>query len=271
MPKKKRPRRGSMGFYPRKRAKRIYPRVKHTSLKEVKPLGFAGYKAGMTHVIITDSNPNSITQSQEIMKPITILECPSLSVFGFRFYADNTHDFFADKLDKKLKRKSTKLPKPKKPEKIPENIKQIVLLCHTNPNFKKKPEIFEIPIGGSIEEQINFAKENLGKQISVKQVFKEGDMIDVSAITTGKGFQGPVKRFGVKILGRKAQQMQRHTGALGPKEPGKVRSTVPQAGQMGFQKRTELNKRILKIEDGFEIKGGIVNFGNVKSECLLIE
>lgn len=260
-----------MGFYPRKRAKRIYPRVKHTSLKEVKPLGFAGYKAGMTHVIITDSNPNSITQSQEIMKPITILECPSLSVFGFRFYADNTHDFFADKLDKKLKRKTTKLPKPKKPEKIPENIKQIVLLCHTNPNFKKKPEIFEIPIGGSIEEQINFAKENLGKQISVKQVFKEGDMIDVSAITTGKGFQGPVKRFGIKILGRKAQQMQRHTGALGPKEPGKVRSTVPQAGQMGFQKRTELNKRILKIEDGFEIKGGFVNFGNVKSDCLLIE
>ncbi|MFQ6084329.1 MAG: 50S ribosomal protein L3 [Candidatus Aminicenantia bacterium] len=271
MPERRRPRRGSMGFYPRKRARRIYPRVKHTKIKEVKPLGFAGYKAGMTHVMLIDSNPNSRTKGQEIMKSITVLECPPLSVFGFRCYGDNIHDFFADKLDKNLKRKIKKLPKPKKPEKLPENIKQVVLLCHTNPGFKKKPEVFEIPIGGTIEEQIKYAQENLGKQIDIKQVFKEGDLIDVSAITKGKGFQGPVKRFGIKVLGRKAQQMQRHTGALGTKEPGKVRFTVPQAGQLGFQTRTELNKRILKIDDSFEIKGGFVNYGNVKNTCLLIE
>ena len=65
--------------------------------------------------------------------------------------------------------------------------------------------------------------------------------------------------------------MQRHTGSLGQNEPGKVRWTVPQAGQLGFQTRTELNKRILKFSNGFNVKGGFVNYGNASGECILLE
>jgi large subunit ribosomal protein L3 len=46
------------------------------------------------------------------------------------------------------------------------------------------------------------------------------------------------------------------------------------AGQLGFQTRTELNKRILKIgENGEEInpKGGFKNYGIVKTNYLLLE
>jgi large subunit ribosomal protein L3 len=280
MPQRRRPLRGSRGFYPKKRARRIYPKVKNwLKAKEIKPLGFAGYKAGMTHVLITDTNPNSRTKGQQISRPITVINCPPLSVFGFRcYYDDSVFDVFSEKFDKNLSRKMNLPKKPKNIEeqlkKIPKNISSVNLLCHTNPEFKKKPEIFEVALGGSVEEQLKYAKEILGKEIKFSDVFKEGDLVDTISVTKGKGFQGPVKRFGIRIHGRKAQKMQRLVGSLGTNEPGKVRSTVPQAGQLGFQTRTELNKKVLKIGDsGEEIisKGGFVNYGIITGNYVILE
>ena len=276
MPYIKRPKKGSLAYWPKRRAKRIYPRIKNwPEAKEARPLGFAGYKVGMRHVIVTDTNPNSRTKGQLMSKPITILECPPLTVFGFRCYGDNVYDVFIEKTEKNLSRKMNIPKKPKNIEeqlkKVPQKINSINLLCHTNPVFKKKPEIFELALGGKAEEQLKNAKEFLGKQIKINEVFKEGDYIDVVSVTKGKGFAGPVKRWGVAILGRKYQQMARHTGALGQTEPGKVRWTVPQAGQLGFQTRTEFNKRILKIMDGFKVKGGFVNYGDVSENAVFIE
>ena len=87
MPAIKRPRRGSKAFYPKKRARRIYPRIKtYPEIKEAKPLSFAGYKAGMSHAMMIDTNPHSMTKGQQISRSVTILECPAISVFGFRLY-----------------------------------------------------------------------------------------------------------------------------------------------------------------------------------------
>lgn len=278
MPAVKRPRRGSKAYYPRKRASRIYPRISNWKpSKDVKLLGFAGYKAGMTHVLLVDTNPNTKTTGQQISRPITILECPPLSVFGFRCYSKNktSFDVLSEKLDKNLSRKM-KVPKePKKMEeqlkKLPKNVTKVSLICHTNPKFKKKPEVFEMAIGGTSEEQMKYAQEIIGNEIKLSDVFKEGDMIDVVAVTKGKGFQGPVKRFGVALHGRKAQQMQRHMAPLGQNEPGKVRWTIPQAGQHGFHRRTEINKRILKISEGFEISGDFLKYGKVTGDCVVLE
>ena len=278
MPYAKRPTRGSKAFYPKKRARRIYPRTTSWSKsKEAKPLGFVGYKAGMSHVMITDTNPNSKTKGQMISRPITVLECPSVSVFGFRCYKKNltSSDVFSETPNKNLSRKLKISKKPKKLEdqlnKIPKDISRINLICHTNPLFKKKPEVFEIALGGNIDDQLKYAKEILGKEIKISDVFKEGDLIDATSVTIGHGFQGPVRRFGVTIHGRKAQQMERHVGSLGQNEPGKVRWNVPQAGQLGFQTRTEFNKKILKMTDGFKLKGGILNYGDVVGDCVFIE
>ncbi len=277
MPKIKRPRRGSMGYWPRKRAKRIYPRVKTwPKSSEPGPLGFAGYKVGMTHVMLIDTNTNSKTKGQMISKPTTVLECPPLFVMGIRAYYDSTSaDVFYDKPHKNLSRKIkvSKKPKTDLAKLEGKEFAYINIMCHTQPPFKKKPEMFEIALGGKVGEQLEFAKNNLGKEIKVADIFKEGDVIDVNAVTIGKGFQGSVKRFGVTIQTRKVEQAHRKTGAHGQKEPGKIRPEIPQPGQLGFQTRTEFNKKILKIGSGTDInpKGGFVNYGLVKNDYILVE
>jgi large subunit ribosomal protein L3 len=181
-------------------------------------------------------------------------------------------------LDKELKRRLL-LPKSSPKENDGEIIGQeIRAICYTQPIKitgvpKKAPDIFEIRIGGgSVDERIKYAKNMLGKEIKVGQVFKEGEMIDVAAVTKGKGFQGHVKRWGVKLLTHKNSKHRRMIGTLGPWHPSWIRSTVPQAGQMGYYHRTEYNKRILKIGEGEEITpdGGFPHYGIVRENYLLI-
>jgi len=285
------PRAGSKAFWPRKRAKRIYPRINTwPETDKVKTLGFAGYKAGMIHLSIIDTRKYAPTKGEEITIPATILDCPPLKVLGIRAYKDTPNgltvlsEVWDEKVkeDKDLKRKII-LGNYKREEKMIEGnlnqIKKLRLIVRTQPRksgLKKKiPEIFEIEVGGTdTEEKWKYSKELIGKEIGIKDVFKEGEFIDVIAITRGMGTQGPVKRFGIKIQGRKAAGKRRHTGTLGSETPRRVLHTVPMAGQMGFQTRTEYNKRILKMGgDGKEItpKSGFTNYGIIKGDYALIE
>ncbi|MBM4237048.1 MAG: 50S ribosomal protein L3, partial [Euryarchaeota archaeon] len=153
------------------------------------------------------------------------------------------------------------------------------LLTYTQPRLvsgipKKACDLMEVRVGGgTIEERLGYAKSILGKEIKITDFAKEGTMIDVSAITKGKGFQGAVKRWGIKLLSHKNSKHRRLLGTLGPKRPGYVRPTVPQAGQMGYHQRTEFNKRILKIGDnGGDVtpKGGFLHYGTVGNAYVLI-
>ena len=250
----------------------------------MKILGFAGYKAGMSHAMITDTNPNSRTKGQVISTPVTILDCPPIAIFGFKCYSNTVHgkkDVFtviAEKNDKNLSRKwgiQKVRPLQDQFRSIEgRKVDFIRLLAHTKPGFKKTPEVFELGVGGNVDKQIEFAKSMVGKEIKASELYKAGDLVDVYAVTKGKGFQGPVKRFGVRVLGRKMQQMHRHTGALGTTEPGKIRTTVPAAGQMGWQSRMEWNKRIIKVGgDAKEVTpaGDFLRYGIIRGEPLLIE
>ena len=128
--------------------------------------------------------------------------------------------------------------------------------------------------GGTTQEQLEYAEKLLGKTISAIDIFKEGQFVDATAITKGKGFQGPVKRWGVKILPRKSRKTKRGVAVIGPWHPTRVLYTVPRAGQMGYHQRTEYNKRILKIgADGKEItpKGGFLRYGPVRGTYILLE
>lgn len=290
MPDIKKPREGSLAFYPRKRAARIYPNIDtYPSLDKTIPLAFAAYKVGMGHVIALDNRKTSPTYGLQISIPVTVLEAPPLKVIGVRIYQKTTKglkaltEVYAKELPKELERK-VKINSNYSDEKIEEmkklvdKISNVRLIVATQPKKagigKKKPEVFEIEIGGKdAKEKIEYALSLLGKEISVSEIFKEGEIVDVIAVTKGKGTQGPVKRFGVKIQGRKAKEKRRHVGSLGQERPGKVRWTVPMAGQMGFQTRTELNKRIVKLGSGSEInpKGGFKRYGIIKSSFILIE
>jgi large subunit ribosomal protein L3 len=127
--------------------------------------------------------------------------------------------------------------------------------------------------GGTINARIEYAKSLLGKEIKITDFVNEGQYVDVSAITKGKGFQGHIKRWGVKLQPHKNSKHRRMIGTLGPHFPSYVLPTVPQAGQVGLHQRTEHNKRILKIgTSGDEItpSGGFLHYGNVKNGYILI-
>jgi len=285
MPKAHNPRRGSMQFWPRVKAKRIFPRVRHfPSGKESKPTGFAGYKVGMTHILFTDGRKNSMTKGEDISMPVTIIECPPLKIVGIRFYKKKylTIQPAGEVMAKPDKELARKLDVSKKEGKKadafkPEEFDDLRILVQTQPKMtaigKKKPEVFEMNVGGNKEEKFNFAKENLGKEISVKDVFADGQFIDIRGVTKGKGYQGPVKRFGVKVRFHKSEKTTRGPGSLGDWKH-KTTWRMAHAGQMGFHSRVEYNKQIMLIGDDPEqvnVQGGFKRYGNVKNTYLLVK
>ena len=86
MADKSKPRRGSMGYSPRKRAVRQFPRISswpEQESSEIRIQGFSGWKAGMTHILMMrDNNPNSTSAGQEIRKAVTVVEAPPMKVLG---------------------------------------------------------------------------------------------------------------------------------------------------------------------------------------------
>jgi large subunit ribosomal protein L3 len=283
--KKRNPRHGSMQFWPRVKSKRAYAKVRTYPGNEPKLLGFAGYKVGMTHLMITDNKSTSPTKGEDIFWPITIVECPPLKVASVRFYkispkgSNAVSQVFADKLDKEL---SKKIVIPKKQAKKLENVKEfddISLIVYTQPKLtsigKKKPEIFEIALGGKKEDKISYAKEKLGKEVMIDEIFQEGEQIDIHSITKGKGFQGPLKRFGISLRSHKSEKSRRNPGSLGGwKAQGHVMYRIAHAGQMGYHQRTEYNKLIVKISDDLKLvqpDGGFIRYGKINSKYILLK
>ena len=87
MPRVRSPRAGSMQFWPRSRSRNEVARIRTwPESKESKLLGFAGYKVGMTHLLINDNGQNSMTKGTDIFCPVTIVECPPLKTASIRFY-----------------------------------------------------------------------------------------------------------------------------------------------------------------------------------------
>lgn len=285
MPTKRKPRDGSLQYWPRKRASSYTARVRSwAGMKEPKLLGFAGYKAGMTHIMANDNRPNSKTKGSSIMIPATVIECPPIKVALVALYkkrgyglAASSH-IFAEKLDKELARKISAAKKSgKKISEIkPEDFEELRIAAYTQPKLtsigKKKPELFEIALGGSKEEKLNFAKENLGKEISVADVFSEGQQVDAHSITKGKGLQGPVKRHGIGLKPHKSEKSRR-AAVLGSEGDSKVRFYAHQSGQTGCHMRTEYNKWLLKIGEPKQInpKGGFIKYGELKNTFVLLK
>src|SRR3989338_76879 len=272
MPKHSKPRDGSLQFWPRKRAKRIYPSVSFIGNRV--PV-FAGWKAGMTHIQTVDNKKKSKTFGRTITKSATILETPPLLVCALRFYKKNASSgFFVSgeqwiKIPKFMKRKVPTQPSVKNYDGIFDHVRIVVVTQPSKSNMKKiKPEIFEIPYDSEK------AKTMLGKEIDISEVFKDGEFVDVTSITKGHGFTGPVKRFGIKIQGRKDAQHHRHAGSLGGVVPRHIDWRVPLPGQHGFHRRTELNKNIIKIGKNpkdVNPSGGFINYGIVKSSYVLLD
>ncbi len=127
----------------------------------------------------------------------------------------------------------------------------------------------------NIKEKLAFAHEHLSKDIPLEKVFKEGNVVDVHAVTKGKGTQGPVKRFGIALKNQKSEKGRRRPGSLGPwRGQAHVMYRVANAGQMGYHTRTEWNKQILKISSKAEEinpKGDFLRYGKVQNSYVLLK
>ena len=89
----------------------------------------------------------------------------------------------------------------------------------------------------------------VGDVITVDAAFKEGQFIDVSGVTKGKGFQGVVRRF--KVAGGPAahgSMFHRRIGSIGMRQtPGRSWKNQSMPGHMGTLSSTVQNLRVVKI------------------------
>ena len=297
MGKTRNPRKGSLAYSPRKRAKSQVPGYKSWQDLKGAPFlqSFAGYKVGMTHVVMVDDHKNSPTEGKGIVVPVTVVEVPALKVAALRAYTTGTFgprayaEVWAEALDGSLDRRLT-MPKSHDRTRFLDQIGKGIesgevtdlrAVVHTQPGVvsgipKKAPDLMEIRIAGDdLATRFTYGTSILGGEVKVDTVVKSGQYVDVTAVTKGKGTQGPVKRWGVKLRKRKHRVGRaRHVGTLGPWHPHHIRWQVPAMGQMGYQQRTEFNKRVLRIgENGGEITpaGGFLHYGLVQNPYLLIK
>ena len=277
MPTRRSPRKGSLQFWPRKRAKKFLPSVNWRAVngpaKNLK--GFICYKAGMASLQVKDNTLNSMTKGKNIFIPATILECPPLKIFSVRFYNNNKliGEVLAEGLDKELKR-NVKIPKKGKSfDFIKKDYDDIKIICYSlvkKTRIKKTPDLCEIALAGSKEEKINFVKNVLGKEIFISDAFEKGQLIDIRGLTKGKGLSGPVKRFGIGLKEHKSEKGVRRPGSLGPWHPARVTFRAPQAGQLGMFSRIIYNCKIIDVGKPRGELNNIKNFGNIKTDYILV-
>jgi large subunit ribosomal protein L3 len=289
------PRRGSIAFRPRARAKSLEPRIRtwpKFRTEKAALLGFAGFKAGEIHVLTIDDREKTPNFGKHFLNAGTVVVTPPLRVIGIRGY---THDYegkhalfdiYAKDLPKELERKfhahftQEEFSKAELAlNKLSSIMAMVAVLPHEVNLSQKKPFVFEVAVsGGDIKVQYDYLLGLLGKQVRVSDILKTGQYVDVFGITRGKGVEGPVTRFGVKRKQHKSRKSVRAVGTLGPISPAVVMYTVPRQGQRGFHQRTEYNKRILIMSntesDGQNLinpSGGFKHFGRVKGDYMVIK
>ena len=143
-------------------------------------------------------------------------------------------------------------------------------------HFKKaqttpKKEIVEFrDFRGEFEGEVQ-----LGQEVRVEQVFKEGDFVDVIGTSKGKGFQGVVKRHGFGGVGQQTHGQHnrgRAPGSIGGASyPARVFKGLRMAGQTGNERVKVLNLKILKImpEDNLVVISGSIP--GAKNSTIVLE
>jgi len=231
----------------------------------------------------------AMTKGQEVSRAVTVVETPPVFVYSVVFYEATPFglkrmgEVVAPNAPKEAARVKPNTKKTKKiiedfEKRVSEIAEVRVTLC-TQPRKSgvgnKTPNFFESAVGGKTPaEQLAAAAAILGKEVKVGDVLKDGSLVDAIAVTTGYGWQGVVKRMGVALGPRKATKSRRHGGSLGAERPAKISYRIPRAGQMGFHRRTERGKRVMRVlHDAKEVSenGAIAHYGLLRGDYLLME
>merc|ERR1712127_744273 len=298
------PRHGSMGFYPKKRARRHRGRVKafprDDAKKPIHLTAFLSYKAGMTHIVREVDKPGSKVNKKEVVEAVTILETPPMVIVGVVGYVatpkglralrtvwaehigeDCRRRFYKNwyKSKKKAFTKASKKWQDDLGKKVIEKdlkamkryCKTIRVIAHTQMKLlnqrQKKSRIMEIQLnGGTIAQKVDWARQHLEKPVPISSVFAQDEMIDVIGVTKGKGFKGVTSRWHTRKLPRKTHKGLRKVACIGAWHPSRVQFTVARAGKKGYHHRTEINKKVYRIGEGYKMKDGKLIKNNAATE-----
>jgi large subunit ribosomal protein L3 len=285
------PRRGSLAYSPRTRAHGLIPRVRawaETGLESPSLGGFICFKVGMLHMITVDDREKTPNFGKPLFVPGTVLASPPVRIVGLRAYgeADGRHFVLKDVYDPDFEL----FARSKKKTPVKEQVEALkVLLAKTNEVWaliavrpseaglsQKTHLLCEVPIlGGSVEQQIDFGAQNIGKSLPAHRQLSPGSFVDVASVSRGRGFEGPVTRFGVKRKQHKSRKSVRAVGVLSPWHPHDVMYTVARAGQMGYHQRVEYNHKVMAVGDEKSLpltpSGGFPHFGNLRGEYILVK
>jgi large subunit ribosomal protein L3 len=282
------PRHGSLAYSPRKRAGELLPSVRYWPSGDGAKglLGFIAYKAGTVSLQYVDDLPGSPTFGTEVQNAGTVLAAPPMHVIGVVLMGDEDGKLvelgrmYADSLPEALVKRVRGISSGVGKKEIAELLDRAVEVRAIVASFpseaglsQKRPFILEVKVAGDVRSAFEYVMSKLGGKVSVSEVFSPGLYVDVIGVTKGHGFQGVVKRFGVKILPRKQRKTRRAVGAIGGRKPTYVTRFVPRAGQMGFHRRTELNKRVMAIlDDGAKLtpRSGYKHFTVLRSPCVVL-
>jgi large subunit ribosomal protein L3 len=99
-----------------------------------------------------------------------------------------------------------------------------------------------------VKELNGVAGYEVGQEVKV-DIFAEGEMVDVTGISKGKGFQGSIKRHG-QSRGPMAHgsRYHRRPGSMGPVAPNRVFKGKALPGRMGGEQITVQNLQIVQVD-----------------------
>lgn len=120
--------------------------------------------------------------------------------------------------------------------------------------------LFEILREFRMEEVSQY---EVGQEIKLSDLFKTGDLVDVSGTSKGKGFTGVIKRWGFAGFpaSHGTHETFRHGGAIGNRSyPGRVFKGKKMAGHLGNERISVQNLEVIEVRQEFNlllVKGGV--------------
>jgi large subunit ribosomal protein L3 len=119
-------------------------------------------------------------------------------------------------------------------------------------NKPQAGQLGDLPSLGTLREfRVDDVSEyEVGQTLAIGDVFAEGDLVDVSGVSKGKGFAGHIKRH---HFGRgpttHGSDHHREPGSIGPgTTPGRVYKGVRMAGHMGDEQVTTKKVRVVRAD-----------------------
>ena len=183
--------------------------------------GIIGKKLGMTQVFI-QANGNVV--------PVTVIEAGPCSVIQKKTFDNDGYDSvqlgFTDYTEKREK----KIARP-----LRGHFKKAGVAAKRHLKEFKLKNAAELNVGDKIEAD----------------AFKEGEKVDVTGITKGRGFSGGVKRWGLSIQKKThgGGPVHRHVGSIGANsDPSRIMKNKKMPGQYGHEQITILNLEVIKID-----------------------